>query len=104
MTAQPIHPHEPERVPRNAEGIAAALDGGRCMEFYRELLAAAPEEAEGVLRCWWCDAMLDTDLVEDRLTVAVLDGTLPTTAVGDLVERRRAAGLPHIVLTRVQLY
>ncbi|GAA3312101.1 hypothetical protein GCM10020295_83030 [Streptomyces cinereospinus] len=61
MTAQPIHPHEPERVPRNAEGIAAALDGARRMEFYRELLAAAPEEAEGVLRRWWCEAMLDTD-------------------------------------------
>ncbi|GAA3127366.1 hypothetical protein [Streptomyces goshikiensis] len=31
------------------------------VEFYRELLAAAPEEAEGVLRRWWCEAMLDTD-------------------------------------------
>ncbi|MBD0844206.1 hypothetical protein [Streptomyces sp. TRM68416] len=94
MTAQPIHPHEPERVPRNAEGIAAALDGARRMEFYRELLAAAPEEAEGVLRHWWCEAMLDTDPAGDRLTVAALDGTLPTTAVGELIERRRAAGLP----------
>ncbi len=46
MSAQPIHPHpEPDRVPRNAEGIAAALDGERRMEFYRELLAAAPEDA-----------------------------------------------------------
>ncbi|MFC9298646.1 hypothetical protein ACFTWH_11810 [Streptomyces sp. NPDC057011] len=27
MSAQPIHPHEPDRVPRNADGIAAALDG-----------------------------------------------------------------------------
>lgn len=94
MTAQPIHPHEPERVPRNAEGIAAALDGGRRMEFYRELLAAAPEEAEGVLRRWWCEAMLDTDPAGDRLTAAALDGTLPTTEVADLVARRREAGLP----------
>ncbi|GAA2965254.1 hypothetical protein [Kitasatospora cinereorecta] len=94
MTAQPIHPHGPERVPRNAEGIAAALDGPRRMEFYRELLAAAPEEAEGVLRRWWCEAMLDTDPAGDRLTAAALDGALPTTAVGDLIERRRAAGLP----------
>ncbi|UQI49787.1 hypothetical protein M1P56_35895 (plasmid) [Streptomyces sp. HU2014] len=94
MTAQPIHPHEPERVPRNAEGIAAALDGPRRMEFYRELLAAAPEEAEGVLRRWWCEAMLDTDPAGDRLTAAALDGTLPTTAVADLVARRREAGLP----------
>ncbi|UXY32420.1 hypothetical protein [Streptomyces sp. HUAS TT20] len=45
MTAQPIHPHGPERVLRNAEGIAAALSGERRMEFYRELLAAAPEDA-----------------------------------------------------------
>ncbi|WP_052433021.1 hypothetical protein [Streptacidiphilus carbonis] len=94
MTAQPIHPHQPERVPRNAEGIAAALEGGRRMEFYRELLAAAPEEAEGVLRRWWCEAMLDTDPAGDRLTAAALDGTLPTTAVADLVARRREAGLP----------
>ncbi|WP_413804779.1 hypothetical protein [Streptomyces sp. OE57] len=47
-------------VPRNAEGIAAALEGERRMEFYRELLAAAPEDAEGALRRWWCEAMLDT--------------------------------------------
>jgi hypothetical protein len=94
MTAQPIHPHEPERVPRNAEGIAAALDGGRRMEFYRELLAAAPEEAEGVLRRWWCEAMLDTDPEGDRLVAAAIDGTLSITSVADLVARRREAGLP----------
>lgn len=94
MTAQPIHPHEPERVPRNAEGIAAALDGGRRMEFYRELLAAAPEKAEGVLRRWWCEATLDTDPAGDRLTAAALDGTLTTTAVADLIARRQDAGLP----------
>ncbi|CAM5375190.1 putative protein OS=Streptomyces fumanus OX=67302 GN=GCM10018772_70290 PE=4 SV=1 [Streptomyces fumanus] len=94
MTAQPIHPHGPERVPRNAEGIAAVLDGAQRMEFYRELLAAAPEEAEGVLRRWWCEAMLETDPAGDRLTAAALDGTLPTTAVGDVIERRRSAGLP----------
>ncbi|MFI9605425.1 DnaB-like helicase C-terminal domain-containing protein, partial [Streptomyces sp. NPDC052043] len=40
MTAQPIQPLEPERVPRNAEGIAAALSGERRMEFYRQLLGA----------------------------------------------------------------
>ncbi|MEU8828798.1 hypothetical protein [Streptomyces sp. NPDC048636] len=94
MTAQPIQPHEPERVPRNAEGIAAALDGERRMEFYRELLAAAPEEAERVLKRWWCEAMLDTDPAGDRLTAAALDGRLPTAEVGDIVARRRQAGLP----------
>ncbi|MFB6809488.1 hypothetical protein [Streptomyces sp. NPDC056387] len=45
MTAQPIRQHDSERVPRNAEGIAAALSGAQRMEFYRELLAAAPEQA-----------------------------------------------------------
>ncbi|MFG2639055.1 hypothetical protein ACGFX8_36110 [Streptomyces sp. NPDC048362] len=82
-------------MPRNAEGIAAALTGERRMEFYRELLGAAPEEAEGVLRRWWCEAMLDAEPdVGDRLTAAALDGTLPTTAVADVVRRRREAGLP----------
>ncbi|MGY4967262.1 hypothetical protein [Streptomyces sp. 900105245] len=94
MTAQPIHPHRQERVPRKAEGIAAALTGERRMEFYRELLGAAPEEAEGVLRRWWCEAMLDADPAGDRLTAAALDGTLATTAVADIVRRRREAALP----------
>ncbi|MFG2582803.1 hypothetical protein [Streptomyces malaysiensis] len=43
---------EAEMVPRNADGVAVALDGERRTEFYRELLAAAPEDAEGVLRRW----------------------------------------------------
>ncbi|MEU8530094.1 hypothetical protein AB0C77_31625 [Streptomyces sp. NPDC048629] len=94
MTAQPIHHHEPERVPRNANGIADALTGARRAEFYRELLAAAPEEAESVLKRWWCEAMLDTDPAGDRITAAALDGTLPTTALADAIERRRQAGLP----------
>ena len=94
MTAQPIHPHQPDRVPRNAKGIAAVLEGDRRNEFLAELLAAAPEDAEGVLRRWWCEAMLDTDPAGDRLTTAALDGTLTLTAVADLVARRRGAGLP----------
>ncbi|MFE2498818.1 hypothetical protein [Streptomyces scopuliridis] len=94
MSAQPIHPHEPDRVPRNADGIAAALDGERRMEFYRELLAAAPEQAEAVLRRWWCEAMLDTDPAGDRLTEAALNGTLPTTGVTEAIARRHRAGLP----------
>lgn len=94
MGAQPIHPHNPDRVPRNAEGIAAALDGARRLEFYRELLAAAPEQAEAVLRRWWCEAMLDTDPSGDRLTEAALTGALPTASVADVVAHRREAGLP----------
>ncbi|MFF3864113.1 hypothetical protein [Streptomyces sp. NPDC002209] len=93
MTAQPIYRHEGERVPRNAEGIAAALSGGQRMEFYRELLAAAPEQAKGVLLRWWGQAMLDTDPDADARADAVLAGTLPTVSVDDLLARRRAAGL-----------
>ncbi|MEU6965081.1 hypothetical protein [Streptomyces chrestomyceticus] len=94
MTAQPCHPHEPERVPRNADGIAAALSGPRRMQFFQQLLKAAPEEAEGVLRYWWCEAMLDTDPSGDRLTEAALNSALETTSVAEAIERRRAAGLP----------
>ncbi|MGW5852393.1 hypothetical protein ACWFQ8_31390 [Streptomyces sp. NPDC055254] len=94
MTAQPIHGHEPERVPRNADGIAAALSGERRMEFYRELLAAAPEKAENVLRRWWLEAMLDTDPEADRRADAALAGTMPKVSLSELMTRRREAGLP----------
>ncbi|MFI1286464.1 hypothetical protein ACH4U5_37880 [Streptomyces sp. NPDC020858] len=94
MTAQPIHGHEPERVPRNADGIGAALSGERRMEFYRELLAAAPEKAENVLRRWWLEAMLDTDPEADRRADAALAGTMPTVSLSELMARRQKAGLP----------
>jgi hypothetical protein len=94
VTAQPGGPHIPERVPRRVGGIGASLSGERRLEFYRELLAAAPEDAEAVLRRWWCEAMLDTDPAGDRLTEAALNGTLATTSVSDAIARRRAAGLP----------
>ena len=62
MSVQPVEAKGAgDPVPRNAEGIAAALSGARRMEFYRELLAAAPQDAEAVLRHWWCEAMLDID-------------------------------------------
>ncbi|MFB7785606.1 hypothetical protein ACFY0N_37090 [Streptomyces vinaceus] len=94
MTAQPIHRHEPARVPRNAEGIAAALTAEARKEFYAELLAAAPEEAKGVLLRWWGRAMLDTDPDRGMRVSAALAGTTTTTSVRDIIERRRAAGLP----------
>ncbi|MGP3975879.1 hypothetical protein ACTWQF_18080 [Streptomyces sp. 8N114] len=99
MSAQPVHgapgAHEPASVPRNADGIGAALSSERCMEFYRELPAAAPEDAEAVLRHWWCEAMLDADQDKgDRLTEAALNGTLPTHSTTEAIEARRAAGLP----------
>ncbi|MFP8886803.1 hypothetical protein [Streptomyces mangrovi] len=94
MSAQPIHSHQPDRVPRNAEGIAAALDEARRLEFYRQLLAVAPEDAEGVLKRWWAEAMLDTDPRGDRLTEAALNGTLPTTPLAQVIAHRKQAGLP----------
>ncbi|MFE1877517.1 hypothetical protein ACFW9N_42870 [Streptomyces sp. NPDC059496] len=94
MTAQPIHRHEPERVPRNARGIADALTPEAAKEFYAELLAARPEEAKGVLLRWWGRAMLESDPGRQRRVEAALAGTIPTIAVQDMLDRRRAAGLP----------
>lgn len=79
---------------RNAEGIAAALEGERRMEFYRELLAAAPEDAEGILRRWWCEAMLDTDPSGDRVIEAALNGTLPRRASRRPSRAARGPGCP----------
>ncbi|MGW1197139.1 hypothetical protein ACWD4B_15080 [Streptomyces sp. NPDC002536] len=96
MTAHPIHPHspEPERVPRNYDGIANALQGSRRMEFFREFGEAPLDQAEAVLRRWWCEAMLDTDPNADRIREAALEGTLPTTTVEDVLAHRKARGLP----------
>ncbi len=95
MTAQPVHPHPPQdRVPRTVDGIAAALAPARRMEFYRQLGTAPLDQAEAVLRRWWCEAMLDTDPDGDRLTEAALNGTLPTASVADVIARRHEQGLP----------
>ncbi|GAA2318954.1 hypothetical protein [Streptomyces violaceusniger] len=61
------------------------------MESYRELLATAPKDAEGVLRRWWCEAMLDTAPFGGRFTEAALNGTLPTKSVAAAIARRWAA-------------
>ena len=47
------------RVPRTPDGIAAALQGGRRMEFYRELGQAPIDQVEQVLIRWWCEAEMD---------------------------------------------
>jgi hypothetical protein len=93
MGASPNRRHEPaddgdERVPRTAEGIAAALTPARRTEFHRELGTAPPDKREAVLRRWWCEAMLDTDPEGDRITAAALDGTLPLVRVASVVARR----------------
>ena len=94
MTAQPAHSHQPERVPRTADGIASALPAARRMEFYRQLGTAPLDQAEAVMRRWRCEAMLDSDPDGDRLTEAALNGTLPTATVEDVIARRRRSGLP----------
>ncbi|WP_245880820.1 hypothetical protein [Streptomyces zhaozhouensis] len=81
-------------MPRTADGIAAALSPARRMEFYRELGTAQLDQAEAVLRRWWCEAMLDADPEGDRLTAAALDGTLPLASVSSVLARRQARGLP----------
>lgn len=94
MTAQPVHRNEPERVPRNAEGIAEALSGVQRIEFYRELLAATPEEVKAVLLRWWGRAVLLSDPDRQPRLSAALSGTGATATVEEMLDRRRAAGLP----------
>ncbi|RKN46666.1 hypothetical protein [Streptomyces hoynatensis] len=97
MSVQPVHHHSPageERVPRTADGIVGALSPAWRMEFYRELGTAPLDQAEAVLRRWWCEAMLDTDPDGDRITAAALDGTLPLAGVSSVLARRQARGLP----------
>ncbi|MEU9833690.1 hypothetical protein AB0D67_19395 [Streptosporangium sp. NPDC048047] len=64
------------------------------MEFYRELGQAPLDQAEVILRRWWCEAMLDTDPEADRIRDAALEGTLPSVALVDVVARRETWGLP----------
>ncbi|MEU9414552.1 hypothetical protein [Streptomyces sp. NPDC048272] len=94
MSAQPVHPQGPRRIPRNAEGIAAALSGERRREFHAELLVAAPDEAKGVLLRWWGRATLAADDDRGPRVAVALAGQMPTVSVGEMLERRRAAGLP----------
>lgn len=96
--AQPTPSHgtgdTEERVPRTADGIAAALAPARRMEFYRELGTSPVERVEAVLRRWWCEAMLDTDPQGERITAAAMQGTLPLSTMDDVAARRREQGLP----------
>ncbi|MEU8150915.1 hypothetical protein [Nonomuraea sp. NPDC048901] len=96
MSAQPVHPQVPRvpRVPRTVDGIADALQGGRRMEFYRELGTAPLDQAEAILRRWWCEAMLDTDPEAEQIRRAAMDGTLPVVTMEDILARRERQGLP----------
>jgi hypothetical protein len=86
--------HVEERVPRTADGIAAALIPARRMEFYRELGTSPVHRVEEILRRWWCEAMLDTDPQGERLAAAAMEGTLPLSTMAEVTARRREQGLP----------
>ncbi|MFI6509636.1 hypothetical protein ACIBCT_18675 [Streptosporangium sp. NPDC050855] len=79
---------------RTVDGIAEALQGGRRMEFYRELGTASLDQVETILRRWWCEAMLDTDPEADQIRRAALEGTLPVATLDDVLARRGQQGLP----------
>ncbi|MCO8308841.1 hypothetical protein [Streptomyces sp. RKCA744] len=94
MTAQPVHPHQPEpRVPRTIGGISEALRGARRAQFFAEVLAAEQgAELDATLTQWWGRAMLDSDPQRDRIHTAAEAGTLPTTSWDEIARRRRANG------------
>ncbi|MFF4385111.1 hypothetical protein [Kitasatospora sp. NPDC001547] len=94
MSVQPVHhPPQPQpRVPRTPDGIAAALQGGRRMEFYRELGQAPIDQAVAVLNRWWCEAEMDSDPDQDRVIAAARNGTLPTGTMADVLRLRRDRG------------
>ncbi|GAA2215163.1 hypothetical protein GCM10009850_106300 [Nonomuraea monospora] len=64
------------------------------MEFYRELGTARLDQAEEILRRWWCEAMLDTDPEAEQIRRAAMDGTLPVVTMEDILARRERQGLP----------
>ncbi|GAA1229756.1 hypothetical protein GCM10009665_20230 [Kitasatospora nipponensis] len=88
----PAFQHQRSRVPRTADGIAAALSGARRMAFYRELGQAPIGQAEQVLTRWWCEAELDADPEQDRIIAAARAGTLPTVSMADVLRLRRERG------------
>lgn len=96
MTAQPtggLGRSVADRVPRTIDGIAEALRGADRMEFYREVgRADVGEELQHVVATWWARAMLVTDPDGPALRRAVAAKALPTVSMGEVVERRRAAG------------
>ncbi|GAA1970461.1 hypothetical protein [Kitasatospora viridis] len=93
MSVQPSHHTTGHpRVPRNPDGIAAALRGGRRMEFYRELGQAPIDQVEQILNRWWCEAELDADPDQDRIIAAARSGTLPTVTMADMMRLRRERG------------
>ncbi|MGW2545245.1 hypothetical protein ACWC5I_31305 [Kitasatospora sp. NPDC001574] len=93
MSVQPVHHPQPQpRVQRTPDGIAAALQGGRRMEFYRELGQAPIDQAEQVLNRWWCEAEMDTDPDQDRIIAAARAGTMPTATMADVLRLHRERG------------
>ncbi|MFE5826673.1 hypothetical protein ACFQ7B_33650 [Streptomyces erythrochromogenes] len=56
---------DPAIVSRNAKGIAAALDDVTRMEFFRQLLAAEPDDIEQLMRRWWAAVTVQTSLARE---------------------------------------
>jgi hypothetical protein len=95
MTAQPVHSPRSSgpRVPRTIGGISDALHGGRRAQFFAELLEAEQgRDLDSVLTAWWGRAMLDSDPDRDRIRAAAEAGTLPTTTLDDVRDRRQQRG------------
>lgn len=51
-----------------------ALTPARRMDFYRQLGTAPLDQAEEVLRRWWCEAMLDADPRAERIYQTAVSG------------------------------
>ncbi|MFI6485865.1 hypothetical protein ACIBH1_48735 [Nonomuraea sp. NPDC050663] len=81
-------------MPKTADGIAGALSPTRRMDFYRELGTAQLEQAEAVLRRWWCEAMLDTDPDADRIYQSAIGGNLRKATLAEVEASRAAKGSP----------
>jgi cytochrome P450 len=94
MSAQPVHYNAEPRVACNPADVLAALSEPNRRLFRQELMAAGPDEIGGVLRTWWGHAMLDTDPARHQLQQQAVAGTLPVVSMADVLERRRAKGLP----------
>ncbi|MGI5444112.1 hypothetical protein ACQEV4_44255 [Streptomyces shenzhenensis] len=60
MSAQPEHPADSRvhSIPHTINAIGDALTGEQRARFYGEVLAAEEGDVPGVMRRWWCTAML----------------------------------------------
>lgn len=91
MSAQPIHPHEPERLPRTQNAVAEALPPADRMEFYREMGEADETALLGVLRRWWMRANLYANPLPEETRTAVETGRVPGRSATAVLREATAA-------------